>query len=351
MYSGSTEAVAALPKADIHLHLEGAIRPPTVVDLARENGLDFPYANVEELQRALNFEDFVSFLATFQAVNHCLAKPRDFERISRELVEDLAVQNVVYAEVRYAPMHAMRRGLSFDDVTAAVLEGLRQGAAETGPRLALICGLTRQWDFCLETTKLAVKWAGRGLDAIDIGGDEAGFPAAAFVDVYRVAREGGLQLTAHAGEAAGPESVWAAIEQLGVKRIGHGIRAIEDPRLVEVLRDQGVTLEVCPTSNVKTGVVPDYAHHPLRRLYDAGVRVTLNSDDPAMFQTTVAREYELAAGEFGFSPAELRQLTGNAVEAGFCSAETKEQLFVILSEAKELPPQRQTRRFLARGSE
>ncbi len=317
MYSGSTEAVAALPKADIHLHLEGAIRPPTVVDLARENGLDFPYANVEELQRALNFDDFVSFLATFQAVNHCLAKPRDFERISRELVEDLAVQNVVYAEVRYAPMHAMRRGLSFDDVTAAVLEGLRQGAAETGPRLA----------------------------------DEAGFPAAAFVDVYRVAREGGLQLTAHAGEAAGPESVWAAIEQLGVKRIGHGIRAIEDPRLVEVLRDQGVTLEVCPTSNVKTGVVPDYAHHPLRRLYDAGVRVTLNSDDPAMFQTTVAREYELAAGEFGFSPAELRQLTGNAVEAGFCSAETKEQLFVILSEAKELPPQRQTRRFLARGSE
>ncbi|MFI5267940.1 MAG: adenosine deaminase [Chloroflexota bacterium] len=309
--------VTAIPKADIHLHLEGAIRPATVVDLARENGLDFPYASAAALEEALAFEDFLQFLAMFQVVNRCLAKPRDFERIARELIEDLATQNVVYAEVRYSPMHPMLRGISFHDVTSAVIEGMRQGASDTGMGLALICGLTRQWDGCLETTKLAVEWAGRGVDAVDIGGDEAGFPADGFVDVYRVAREGGLQLTAHAGEASGPESVWAAVELLGVRRIGHGVRSIEDPRLVEFLRDVGVTLEVCPTSNVKTGVVPDFAHHPLRRLYDAGVRVTLNSDDPAMFQTDVAHEYEVAAREFGFTEPELLQLTRNAIEAGF----------------------------------
>jgi adenosine deaminase len=317
VYSGQVVDVAAIPKAEIHLHLEGAIRPATVVDLARENGLDFPYSTAAELQQALAFDDFLQFLAMFQVVNRCLGKPRDFERIAREVVEDLAAQNVVYAEIRYSPMHPMLRGMAFDGVTAAVLEGMRQGAAETGLDVALICGLTRQWEGCLDTTKLAVEWAGRGIDAIDIGGDEAGFPAESFVDVYRVAREGGLQLTAHAGEASGPESVWAAVELLGVKRIGHGIRAIEDPRLVEFLRDAGVTLEVCPTSNVRTGIVPDFQHHPLRRLYDAGVRVTLNSDDPAMFQTSVAGEYEVAAREFGFTEADLRQLTANAIEAGF----------------------------------
>ena len=317
MYSGQVVDVAAIPKAEIHLHLEGAIRPATVIDLAFENGLDFPYAAAAELERALDFDDFLQFLAMFQVVNRCLAKPSDFERIARELVEDLAAQNVVYAEVRYSPMHPMLRGMRFADVTAAVLEGLRQGASDTGLDLALICGLTRQWDGCLDTTKLAIEWAGRGIDAIDIGGDEAGFPAASFVDVYRAARQGGLQLTAHAGEASGPESVWQAVELLGVKRIGHGIRAIEDPRLVDFLRETGVTLEVCPTSNVKTGIVPDFGHHPLRRLYDAGVRVTLNSDDPAMFQTNIAHEYEVAARELGFTEPELLQLTRNAIEAGF----------------------------------
>jgi adenosine deaminase len=292
------------------------------VELAGENGLDFPYTAAADLERALDFDDFLQFLAMFQLVNRCLARPRDYERIARELVEDLASQNVVYAEVRYSPMHPMLRGMSFDDVTAAVLEGLRQGSEATGLDPALICGLTRQWEGCLDTTGLAIEWAGRGVDAIDIGGDEAGYPASQFVDVYRAARAGGLQLTAHAGEASGPESVWQAVELLGVKRVGHGIRSIEDPRLVAFLRDSDVTLEVCPTSNVKTGVVPDFAHHPLRRLYDAGVRVTLNSDDPAMFQTTVAHEYELAAREFGFSEPELREVTHNAIAAGFRRAKT-----------------------------
>jgi adenosine deaminase len=313
------------------LHLEGAIRPATVIALASENGIDFPHKDVERLERALRFDDFLGFLSMFQLVNRCLAKPADFERIARELVEDLGAQNVVYAELRYAPMHPMVRGMSFDDVTAAVIEGLSQGTAETGLKTALICGLTRQWDFCLETARDAIHWAGRGVDGIDIGGDEAGYPASAFVELYGEAVASGLQITAHAGEAAGPQSVYDAVTLLGVKRVGHGIRSIEDPALVELLREEGVTLEVCPTSNVKTGIVPDYAHHPLRRLYDAGVRVTLNSDDPAMFQAYIEHEYEIAAAVFGFTQAELLELTRNAVGAGFCDAATKDVILGSLN--------------------
>lgn len=329
--------VREVPKAELHLHLEGAMRPGTVIELARENGIDLPYKKVEQLEAALRFDDFQGFLAMFQVVNRCLAKPADFERIARELLEDLAAQNVCYAELRYAPMHPMRRGMAFDDVTAAVVEGIRQGEAQTGIKSALICGLTRQWDFCLDTARHAMRWAGRGVDAIDIGGDEAGFPASGFTDLYKEAVTNGLQITAHAGEAAGPESVRAAVELLGVKRVGHGIRAIEDSAVVQLLREEGVTLEVCPTSNVKTRIVPDYAHHPLRRLYDAGVRVTLNSDDPAMFGANITHEYELAAQELGFTQAELLGLTRNAIEAGFCSGSVKDVILRSLSYEESCP--------------
>jgi adenosine deaminase len=316
--------LAALPKAELHLHLEGAIRPATVLDLARENDVDFPYRTLEELERALQFDDFLHFLQMFAHVNSTLAKPADFERITAELVEDLAAQNVVYAEIRYAPMHPMRRGMSFDDITAAVLRG-----AHGGVPISVICGLTRQWD-CYEAAQHATRWAGKGIAAIDIGGDEANFPAALFRDIYALAKDAGLQLTAHAGEAAGPDSVWSAIHDLGATRIGHGIRSIEDERLVAYERDNAITLEVCPTSNVKTGVVPDFAAHPLRRLFDAGVPVTLSSDDPAMFGTNISREYEVAAAEFGFSEPELLQLTRNSIQGGFSDAATKQRLLSAL---------------------
>ncbi len=319
-------ALPGLPKAELHLHLEGAIRPLTVLDLAREHGVDLPFRDLEEIERALDFKTFLQFLAAFQQVNRCLTRPADFERIARELVEDLVAQDVCYAEIRYAPMHPMRRGMTFDDVTAAVIAGLLQGQREhPNIALALICGLTRQWD-CTAAAGSAMGWAGRGLDAIDIGGDEAGFPAEQFAGLYRDALAAGLQVTAHAGEAAGPESVWAAIRLLGVKRIGHGVRSVEDPKLLTVLRAEDVTLEVCPTSNVRTGVVASYEEHPLRRLWDAGVRVTISSDDPAMFRTSISQEYEVARQAFGFDEAELLHATRNAIEAGFCSEETKRAL-------------------------
>jgi adenosine deaminase len=222
--------------------------------------------------------------------------------------------------------------MSFHELTSAFLWG---GRAVNFP-VVFIAGLTRQWD-CLEAAQQATKWSGKGVAAIDIGGDEANFPAALFRDVFALAKDAGLQLTAHAGEAAGPESVWAAIHDLGVTRIGHGIRSIEDERLVAYERDNAITLEVCPTSNVKTGVVPDFPRHPLRRLFDAGVPVTVSSDDPAMFGTSITHEYAVAAEHFAFTEPELLQLTRNAIQAGFCDAPTKERLLGALNNPP-IPP-------------
>ncbi|HUZ78310.1 MAG TPA: adenosine deaminase, partial [Chloroflexota bacterium] len=317
-----SDDLIGLPKAELHLHLEGAIRPATVLALARQHGVALPFGDDEALERALEFGDFLQFLDAFAAVNLCLCTNGDFERITAELVEDLAAQNVLYAELRYSPMRPMQRGLAFDDITAAVVAG-----AEAGMRLhpethvELICGLTRQFgaDEGLACTRQATRWVGRGIVGLDLGGDEAGHPAELFAQAYRVARDAGLQLTAHAGEAAGPASVRTAVTTLGARRIGHGLRAMEDMGVLALLRAEDVTLEVCPTSNVRTRVVAGYAQHPLRRLHDAGVKVTLSSDDPAMFRTSISQEYAVAEREFGFSRQELWGLTRQAVQAGFCA--------------------------------
>ncbi|MHB8618066.1 MAG: adenosine deaminase [Chloroflexota bacterium] len=322
-----------LPKGELHLHLEGAIRPATALALAAENGADFPCQTLAEMDELLHYENFLGFLAAFQAINRCLVKPADFERIAYELGQDLAAQHVRYAEFRYAPMHPVRRGLAFDDVTQAVIDGA-QAAMRDYPTLhmEIIAGYSRQFgvEACLESARQTARWAGRGVVAIDIGGEEAAWPAPLFRPVYDLARSAGLGLTAHAGEAAGPESVWAAVRDLGVKRIGHGVRSIEDADLVRFLRDQGVTLELCPTSNVMTGVVSGYDQHPLRRLYEAGVKVTLSSDDPALFRTSITHEYAVAHHELGFSEAELLELTRNSIQAGFCQADLKAQLLEAL---------------------
>ncbi|MGH2469078.1 MAG: adenosine deaminase, partial [Chloroflexota bacterium] len=318
-----------LPKAELHLHLEGAIRPATVLALARQHGVALPFGDEAALERTLEFGDFLQFLDAFAAVNLCLCAGGDFERITAELVEDMAAQNVRYAEVRYSPMRPMQRGLAFDDITAGVVAGARAGMrTHPGTHVELICGLTRQFgaEEGLACTRQAARWVGRGVVGLDLGGDEAGYPAELFAQAYRLARDAGLQLTAHAGEAAGPASIRTAVTTLGARRIGHGVRAVEDPSVLALLRAEEVTLEVCPTSNVRTRVVAGYAEHPLRRLHDAGVLVTLSSDDPAIFRTSIGQEYAVAAHEFGFSRDELLGLTRQAVRAGFCAGQDKARL-------------------------
>jgi adenosine deaminase/aminodeoxyfutalosine deaminase len=266
------------PKAELHLHLEGSIDPATLLELAPDLG-------PEEAARIFDFTDFQGFLQAFGRVVKCLRTPEDYALITRRLLDRLAAENVRYAEIFISAGVVLWKGQEFAPVFDAVREAaLGQPAVE----VRWIVDAVRQFgvEHCMTVARLAAERAGDGVVAYGIGGDEARGPAAWFTEVFRFARNAGLRLTAHAGESTGPESIWAALE-LGAERIGHGIAAIRDPVLVKHLRDHHIPLEVSITSNLVTGVVGSLAEHPVRRLYDAGVPIILNTDDPGFFHTTL----------------------------------------------------------------
>ena len=296
-----------LPKAELHLHLEGSVEPWTFLELAPEIAAD-------GVERLYGFADFQRFLLAFGEVVKRLRTPADYGLITRRLLERLERENVRYAEIIVSAGVVLWKQQEFGPVFDAVCEA----AAGSPVRVRWILDAVRHFgvEHVMRVAELAVEHKDRGVIALGIGGDEARGPAEWFGEVYRYARAAGLRLTAHAGESCGPESVWGALE-LGAERIGHGIRSIDDPVLLKHLREHDIPLEICVSSNVATGVVSGLAAHPLRRLYDAGVPVTLNTDDPGIFRTTLVREYELAARAFGFSGDELRGIARNGFRYGF----------------------------------
>jgi adenosine deaminase/aminodeoxyfutalosine deaminase len=299
-----------LKKAELHLHLEGTVDPDTMCELAPELG-------PEEIRLLYHCSGFTSFLECFKRVNERLRGPADYALITRRALEGLEMANVKYAEIILAAGVVLWKGQDFASIFDAV-----QAEAERSPvRVRWILDAIRHFgaDHAMQVAELAAERVNCGVAALGIGGDEARGPAEWFHDVYRFARERGLHLHAHAGEAAGPSSVWAALE-LGVERIGHGIRAVEDPVLVKHLRDHSIPLEISITSNLITGAVKSLKDHPIRRLYDAGIPITLNSDDPGIFGSTLVEEYELAAREFGFREEELLAIADNGFRYAFDQA-------------------------------
>lgn len=296
-----------LPKAELHLHLEGSVEPATVHEL-------MPGVPIEEIRARYAFTTFQGFLETFGWVVKALRTPEDYALITRRLLETLAAQNVRYAEIILSAGVVLWKNQEF----APVFDAVNAAAAESAVRVRWIVDAVRHFgvEHCQRVAELAAERVDRGVIAYGIGGNEERGPAGWFTDVFRFARQAGLHLTAHAGEACGPESVWAALE-LGAERIGHGIRSIEDPVLMKHLRDHDIPLEVSITSNVITGVVARVEDHPVRKLYDAGVPITLNTDDPGIFGVTLEGEYELAARRFGFSRAELEGIAGNGFRYAF----------------------------------
>lgn len=296
-----------LPKAELHLHLEGSIEPETLIEL--EPGL-----TREEIRRRYCCEDFAGFIESFKWVVARLRRPEDYALVARRLLARLATQTVVYAEVTLSAGVILRRGQDFD----AVFEAVRAEAARSGLEVWWILDAVRQFGpaAAMRVAEIAASHTGNGVVAFGLGGDELLGPAEWFGEVFAFARSRGLRLTAHAGETGGPESVRAALE-LGAERIGHGIRAVEDAALMAHLRERNIPLEICISSNIATGVVASLEQHPVRRLYEAGVPIVLNSDDPAMFQTSLAREYELAGRVFGFTEDELRGLAENSFRYAF----------------------------------
>jgi adenosine deaminase/aminodeoxyfutalosine deaminase len=296
-----------MPKAELHLHLEGSAEPETLHELD-------PATPVEEFRAMYRYDGFDAFLKAFAAVGKRLRTPADYALVTRSLLQRLAAENVRYAEITLAAGMVLWKGQEFAPVFDAVSEAAQGSPVE----VRWVLDAVRQFGVepALRVAELAAERADRGVVAFGLGGSEERGPAEWFGDAAACARQAGLRLTVHAGETMGPESVRAAL-RLGAGRIGHGIRSIEDPALVAHLREHRIPLEICITSNLVTGVVARIEDHPVRRLYDASVAIVLNTDDPAMFGCTLAGEYRLAARAFGFSEAELRGIAGNGFRYAF----------------------------------
>lgn len=292
----------SLPKAELHLHLEGAAEAETLCEIT-------PGLSLEEARARMGFSDFAGFLQAFKWVHSCLRRPEHFALVLRRLMERLAAEGVRYAEINLSAGVILWRGLPLDEFFSAIAEEARRGPLS----VRFLFDAVRQFgrEHVEATAEAAVRWKGRGVVGFGIGGDEARGPARLYRDVFEFVRRHGLAAVPHGGETTGPESVWEALE-CGARRIGHGIRAVEDPALIQELRRRDVPLEICLTSNVRTGAVPRLEDHPVRQLFEAGVPIVLNTDDPAMFATTLVREYELARDAFGFRDEELRQLAANS---------------------------------------
>jgi adenosine deaminase/aminodeoxyfutalosine deaminase len=296
-----------LPKAELHVHLEGSVEPQTLHELD-------PDTPLENFRTLYEYPDFDAFLKAFGAVGKRLRTPDDYALVTRRLLECLAAQNVRYAEIIVAAGVVLWKGEDFAPIFDAVCEAAQSSQVE----VRWIIDAVRQFGVepAMRVAELAAARVDRGVVAYGIGGSEERGPAAWFKDIFAFAKRAGLHLTAHAGESMGPESIWSALE-IGAERIGHGIRAIEDPVLVAHLRDHDIPLEICITSNLVTGVIKRLEHHPVRRLYDAGVPIVLNTDDPAMFRCSLVEEYRLGARAFGFTEDELKDIAENGFRYAF----------------------------------
>jgi adenosine deaminase/aminodeoxyfutalosine deaminase len=320
--------IRRLPKVELHLHLEGSVEPETLHELSRSKGRleketrDWISERTGQGYRYRNFQDF---LQAFKLVTLLLETPRDYEMATARLIEGLASQNVKYAEVIFAAGVVLWKKQPLEAIFEAAASAAHAAQKSFGVRVQWIFDAIRH--FGVEHTREVLHWAERlrplGVVALGIGGDESRGPAELFPEVFREAREMGLHVVAHAGEACGPESVGQAVELLGAERIGHGLTAARAPAVLALLRDREIPLEVCLTSNVATGVLARVEDHPLPRFLEAGLVVTLNTDDPAMFRTNLVNEYLLAARTFGLARQQILHLCQNAIRAAFLSEEEK----------------------------
>jgi adenosine deaminase len=321
--------IRAMPKVELHVHLEGSIRPETLLDLATRNQVELPARSVDELREWYAFKSFDHFIEVYLAAARCIQTPADVERITSDFLDGQAEQNILHSEVTYtASTQRMLADIPLDDQLEAINRARTRAGREHGVTMSLTIDYPRNLDpdEFVGVARWAVDNMSRGVSALGLGGPEVGYPPELFRQAFAVAREAGLPSVPHAGETEGPESIRGALRDLNAVRIGHGVRCLEDADLVAELRERQVPLEVCPTSNVCLGVAPSFAEHPLPRLLDAGLYVTLNSDDPPMFGTTLTDEYLKAADTFGLGAADVREMVRRAAEATLLPAAQKKDL-------------------------
>lgn len=321
--------IQAIPKVELHVHLEGSIRPETLLTLAQRHEVDLPAKTVEGLRAWYTFTDFPHFIEVYLAVSSCLRTPDDIELIAREFLAGQAAQNIRYSEVTYTPYtHYLFRKLPFREQLAALNRARAWAEAEVGVTMGLVLDIPRS--VSAEEGLLTADWAisamGEGVVALGLGGPEVDNPPEKFKVAFDRAHAAGLPSVPHAGETVGPESIWGALRALHAVRIGHGVRCLEDPALVAELRERQIPLEVSPTSNVCLKVFPHLAGHAFPHLLQEGLYVTLNSDDPPMFNTTLTEEYLQVANTFHLGGETLEQLVLNAVRASLLPASARSEL-------------------------
>lgn len=342
--------IRRMPKAEIHVHLEGSVRPATLLELARRNSLLPPAADEAGLHDFFTFRDFPHFLKVYVAVCSCLRTPDDFQTIVTDLGEDAAAQNLRYLEVHFNPeTNVRKRGLDFHEMLGGMNRGRAAVKERWGVEMRWIADGVRNSETSPYSVTQTVNWVAAlspddGMVALGLGGNEVGHPPAPFAADFARARRAGLHTVAHAGETTGHATVCESLDLLGVERIGHGVRAVESPSLVRRLAQSRVALEMCPTSNICTGVVASFAEHPFRVLDEAGVRVTVNSDDPPLFGTSLTDEFLVLAQHWGYDANGVQRIALNAVDAVFLPNDERASLrrsfeaeFAVLREELRLP--------------
>ena len=329
----TVEEIRKVPKVVLHDHLDGGLRPSTIIELASQIGFDgLPTTDPDELAkfvgRGANRLDLGLYLETFAYTVGVMQTRDALERVAAECAEDLDADSIVYAEVRFAPELHVDGGLSLDEVVEAVVTGFQAGSQGRKIRVATLLTAMRTAAHSLEIAELAVRWRDRGVVGFDIAGEEAGYPPTRHLDAFQLIHRENFHSTIHAGEAYGPPSIWEAVQFCGAERLGHGVRIVDDivrhddgsvelGRLAAYVRDRRIPLEVCPTSNVHTGAAESIAHHPIGLLKDLEYRVTVNTDNRLMSDTDLSTEFGLCCDAFGWEWRDIRWLTINAMKSAF----------------------------------
>ncbi len=346
-----------LPKTDLHVHLDGSLRLETILEIAASEGIDLPADNPADLRRAMhcgeNTGSLVEYLKAFDITLRVMQTEDALYRTAYELGEDAAKENVRYMEVRYSPMLHTRRGLRLTAVVESVLAGLMQAQQDFSVRSnVILCGIRNiSPESSLEMAQLAVAYKNRGVVAFDLAGAEYDHPAKHHLAAFQLVRDNNINVTIHAGEAYGPESIHQAIHVCGAHRIGHGCRLREDGDLLHYVNDHRIPLECCPSSNVQTGAVRDLASHPIKLYYDLGLRVTVNTDNRLITDTTVSKELWLCHTQMGLALEDIKRLITNGFKSAFLPFHIKQtmlrritkELAMFTEPPKEAPAEPETK--------
>lgn len=324
------------PLIELHRHLEGCLRPETIIDLARQHGLTLPAWTVDELLPFLqvggNAGGVMAYISKFELFQYVMVDHEAVRRITFEAIEDAHLEGIHYLELRFSPIFmAEKHDLDPKDVVAAVCEGLAEARGQLPIRAKLIGIMSRTYgaDTCMRELEAILTGRDRGIVAVDLAGDERNYPAELFVEHFDRARDAGFRITVHAGESGSADQVWQAINKLGAERLGHAVRAIGDPALMEHIAEHSIGVESCLTSNMQTGVVPAISQHPLPAFLREGIPVTLNTDSPTISDVDINHEFDVAREQLGLSEPQLAQIRENALQIAFLSDHERAELLSL----------------------